>query len=226
MKNVKILLLCLLLLLTVSSSVLAYDPYEVFRNEDSRNNWYDRAASKNYLNAYSLTPNSAYREFGNDCTNFSSQVLEYANMAEDYIGLGGGNAWEKWYYNSYYIYSHSWTVAHDFRYHWGCVNNVGRERAFMMNKYLVTDLKNTWAAWYDLYNSCSTGDILQYVDANGQTVHNQIVYERRDDGYKIIASQHTSNYKERDVRAKSLNTEKYKWIVLIRIKMVQLPVIY
>lgn len=167
---------------------------------DSNTN-YNRTNAANYAAQYVTNGNTDYYVVaGNDCTNFASQCVraggmsmtgnggDYSNYNNWYGGSGGGSA--------------SRENAHQFRYHWGNVNNVGRKRAYSMTKVTASEVKpygNTAAdnKWTNaIYNVVKPGDIIQYYNPNtNNTYHSQVVHRISIENgeLKVSMAQHTSN---------------------------------
>ena len=144
------------------------------------------------LKKYVLTPNPAYVDFtdlGGDCTNFVSQVLRAGAMS--FTATSPNPNYLYWYYyNSTWGSGRTstWTSAHDFRQHWGEINNIGMKRAYKYTKYTVNDaIKN----FGEIHSALWPGDVIQHVDSNGNTYHSQAVYIISAND--IIVGQHTYN---------------------------------
>ncbi|MDH6350308.1 hypothetical protein M2298_002266 [Brevibacillus sp. 1238] len=179
-------------------------PETMFTNTDSQiNNNFDRKGAKKYAEKYAERPgNKNYANYGSngdggDCTNFVSQVL-HEGGGLDFHGKAGYNRNTKdWYYygrnvpentNDKKSRTSSWTGAHQFREHWAVVNGSGGEFAYQAKKYSVKDaIKN----FRDIYNDLYEGDIVQYVDASGRTIHSQVVHRFKDG--EVYMAQHSVN---------------------------------
>jgi hypothetical protein len=74
---------------------------------------FHRTSAINYANAYEFARNSNYPNFGDNCTNFASQVwAEGGKVPKD-------NNWDEFKYASGgYYYTHSWSVAANFLSFW------------------------------------------------------------------------------------------------------------
>ena len=70
---------------------------------------YNRAGARYYADLYWQTPNYSYPYYGNDCTNYVSQVLLYGGVLEKYA-TGYVNNPKDWFWNGG-LHSHSWSVA-------------------------------------------------------------------------------------------------------------------
>lgn len=209
-----------------------------FTNADpNKNSFYDRGIAKDYAARYVDGYNRLeYPKFDYDCTNFASQVLHKGGMPQ----LRNSN-WpmsRQWYCQKQYpggggtVYTRTWSVAHDFRYHWANVNDEGWERAYEYKIYRGAKTLRTNASWWnDLYYRCSAGDIIQYVygpssDEYGKTWHSQIVHRRSnpDTTKKISMAQHSKNG-WRNLKEGSLPSVADDMIIcLIRIKKAQYPI--
>jgi hypothetical protein len=157
--------------------------------------------SRNGVVTYAIrhvhSPNPAYREFSNDCTNFVSQAL-YNN--------GWGMIWgdrlanSSWYYYgdpySFYPFStyqsYTWAVAHNF-----ALFNFSQGRASSYNNPSDSN-------WGDVLQVDFTGD--------GHIDHNTIV-TKLDNG-EVYLTYHTTNYLNRSLSYFKANYPKavyYGW---------------
>lgn len=136
---------------------------------------YNRQNAVNYALTYAENPNSDYRYFsGADCTNFVSQCV--------YAGGWPKIGWNKyssshWFYNSYYIYSYTWTRADYF----------GKFLAIYSGRGFARSLSHhPWNQYFEI------GDIVQAdKDNNGKWDHTMIVTEV--DGDEMYMTYHSSN---------------------------------
>ena len=181
----------------------------LFTNSSSTNKDYDRSGAKKYAEKYAERPgNKKYANYGSngdggDCTNFVSQVL-HEGGGLDFHGTVGYNRNQKdWYYYGPHVPKNtndkksrtsSWTGAHQVREHWAVVNGSGGKFAYQAKKYSVQDAQKNFD---DIYEDLNTGDIVQYVDTNGRTVHSQVVHKFKDGD--VYMAQH------------SINDEDYYW---------------
>ena len=96
---------------------------------------YNYTAMYNYALQYWDNYNPAYRGFGNDCTNFISQIMEAGGWDYDF-----GFYWDdtNWWYNSL-NQTHSWAGAHN----WGVFAQVNSQRTAPLDyvyQMLTTDV--------------------------------------------------------------------------------------
>lgn len=172
--------------------------YSTEFSDGDKNTSYSRTAARDYLNQYTVTPNSNYADYtgsGGDCTNFVSQMLRAGGMSMTAKKSSPGN--DSWYYygSAWGNRTSTWTGAHYFRTYWGVINGVGYKHARAMYKYSAAELQNNSAAYRNLVSRCQIGDVIQFVNESGVTYHSmgvQRVYY--DNGVrKVTVSQHTSN---------------------------------
>lgn len=197
----------------------------MFTNSSNTNSGYDRYAAADYAETWATKANPAYANYGSnsdggDCTNFVSQALhEGGGMA--FNGTKGYNRnTVDWYYYGPNVppatnpRTSSWTGAHQFREHWAVVNDAGGKKAYRATKYTSQELVNNFTP---IYNELFRGDIVQYVNSGGHTIHSQIVngYGNND----ILMAQHSVNS---GTWGKDISLNSYKtygsWIVTIKIK--------
>lgn len=185
-------------------------PEIMFTNKDSKiNSDFDRRGAKKYVEKYAERPgNKKYANYGSnsdggDCTNFVSQVLHEGGGLDFHGKFGYNRNTKDWYYygpnvpkntNDKKSRTSSWTGAHQFREHWAVVNGSGGEFAYQAKKYSVKDAQKNFR---DIYNDLYEGDIVQYVNSAGRTVHSQVVHHFKDG--EVYMAQH------------SLNDSDYTW---------------
>lgn len=146
---------------------------------------YNRYAAGSYAEKYAENPNSAYRYFNKDCTNFVSQCLYAGGWTET-----GKYRWYSdyaWYYDwgARPGYSHTWTVAnelHDF------LGKSGRADQVLVSR--------------PYYPKFRVGDIIQidYKDSNGRYGwwdHSMIVTGIIISDDDLWVSYHTPNTKNK-----------------------------
>lgn len=236
MKNKIVLsLLSIFLLLMIPSTVFAGD-YTC--SDVNKNDSYQRIFAIQYAAEHITDPHPYYPYFFYaNCTNYVSQCLFYGGMPQ--INNSSYPATRQWYMyrytiNGYFLHNNSntWTVAHDFRYHWANVNNTGWNRCYQYKIYSSAyNLRTNNALWNDLYNRCSGGDVIQYVygpsdEKYGRTHHSQLVHRRSlpNSSKKISMAQNTSD-EWKNLRTQSLaQSDNDTIICLIRIKAVQRPI--
>lgn len=215
-KLLSVVCACAMMLAIVSTNAQAYST--VYENGSS-NSSYNRTAARDYLNKYTRTPNTAYADFtseGGDCTNFVSQMLRAGGMSMTARKSNpGDNSW--YYYGSAWgKRTSTWTAANNFRTYWGVVNGSGYKHATAMYKYSAAELQNNSAAYKNLVSRCQIGDVIQFVNQSGVTVHSMGVQRVYYDNSvrKVTVSQHTSNnfYHLTDkIAAKTTG-----WVVLLK----------
>jgi hypothetical protein len=171
-------------------------------SDPNKNSSFNRTNAKNYAETYgptyttpyegtgSGTANNQYYNFyndGGDCTNFVSQVLKAGGMS--YLGTNRDYS-SSWFYNGLYpSYSATWTGAHNFRGHWGNINNSGSNRCYSYKVYTVASaLQN----WNNIYSYMWEGDVVQYADTNGNTYHSQVVHDFGSN-YELYYAQHSTS---------------------------------
>lgn len=148
-----------------------------FTNPTTTNSNYDRVDAYDYMTDYTTERNTDdYASFSADCTNFASQVVRAGGMA--FTSTSSSPTINHWYYyyNTWGLgRTATWTGAHEFRQHWGDVNNSGLKRAYRMTNYTVSSaLSNLSTIRYDVWE----GDIIQHTRySDGQTYHSQVVYD-------------------------------------------------
>ncbi|MCX7570204.1 amidase domain-containing protein [Tumebacillus sp. DT12] len=210
-------------LLTTHAYAGSYTSSNVYANSQ-----YDRVKAKAYAEQYALTANNSgyfnYTDYGGDCTNFISQVLFHGGLPEQKvingtIGQVDPYWWDNWFYDGKDIpnRSTSWTGAHDFRFHWANVNNIGKNRAY---KYTVYTYQQAYDNFSQIYSDLWPGDIVQYVNDNGDTWHGQVVH-RYDEYGNLFVAQHTYNAKDLSLKGRiksRLDIGDKGWFVTYRIK--------
>ena len=191
------LLLSVIMLGSLTANCFAYD--SVFVHGPLNEN-YSRTKARDYLNSYttSYNPNYAnYTNYGGDCTNFISQMLRAGGMVMTPQVSSPDNS--SWYYYGANIPNRSstWTGANQFRSYWGAINGVGNKKARAMYVFTAAELHPYTSSSYNiLVGACEIGDVIQYVNANGQTTHSmgvQRVYYNSEGKRAVTISQHTSN---------------------------------
>jgi hypothetical protein len=232
MKNILfLLLLSVALLLMIPSTVFAGD----YTCPDvNKNDSYQRILAINYAAEHVTTHNLVYPYYNNaNCTNYVSQCLNSGGMPQ--INNASYPATRQWYMRRKlpsWNHSNTWTVAHDFRYHWANVNNTGWNRCYQYKIYSSAyNLRTSNTLWNDLYDRCSGGDVIQYVYGPssaqyGRTYHSQLVHRRSlPNSSKKISMAQNSNDGWRNLRTQSLVSSANDTIIcLIRIKAVQRPI--
>lgn len=191
------LLLSVIMLGSLTANCFAYD--SVFVHGPLNEN-YSRTKARDYLNSYttSYNPNYAnYTNYGGDCTNFISQMLRAGGMVMTPQVSSPDNS--SWYYYGANIPNRSstWTGANQFRSYWGAINGVGNKKARAMYVFTAAELHPYTSSSYNIFvGACEIGDVIQYVNANGQTTHSmgvQRVYYNSEGKRAVTISQHTSN---------------------------------
>lgn len=74
----------------------------------------DRQTAVQYARTFALNYNPAYERFGNDCTNFVSQVMRAGGWPD--VGRPGPDGPDKWFQYNRFSNSRTWTIAHEFLY--------------------------------------------------------------------------------------------------------------
>lgn len=146
--------------------------YEIVYNNGPLNAHYSRYAARDYMNAYTTSPNSAYAYYsGGDCTNFVSQALKSGGMSM--TSKKSVSTTADWYYYVPNIPARTatWTGAEEFRSYWGVINGVGQKKARAMTKYTAAELKNNSSSYKSLVASLELGDVIVFADASGHTYH-------------------------------------------------------
>jgi hypothetical protein len=133
----------------------------------------------------------------------------------------GNGTYASWYYNGANVpdRSYSWTSAHWFRYHWANVNNSGYNRAYRYQVYTVNSALQNWnTIWYDLWE----GDIVQHIDATGNTYHSKVIHDYDIPAKILYYAQHTSNKSFQSLysylKMRQDSGQGNEWFVTIQIK--------
>lgn len=152
-----------------------YNNMEVYSN-------FNVDAAISYARAYAIHPNvPRYAEFGSDCTNFASQIMENAGISQDNSVEW---TWRGWWHtkdgNAHY-HSNSWTVADNFARYMGVLFSTPSHYFFTSN--------------------LQKGDfILLDMDSDGDWNHVGFVISVDDyltNGYyDYFVAQHSANYLE------------------------------
>lgn len=137
----------------------------------SSNSYWNESLATSYALQYAVNPNSAYRVFSDDCTNFASQIALAGGASFDY----GSEI--PWYYSNGLAYSRSWTVAQDFVDYWVQLKGARVQQ---------------YETQVDLILGVNPGDFIGFI-LDDTLVLNHIAYcDRKADGGAYI-SEHTSN---------------------------------
>jgi hypothetical protein len=173
-KIVKINLLLIFIIL-LNLTIFTYQSQATLIFADGNPNYeFDAVNAYEYMYNYTLTPNPAYKFYsGTDCTNFASQVLYYAGMAQR--GTIGYLDYHNWYYNNPNIptqVSRSWTYAPLFRQYWAVDGNgIGSKRACEYYEYTPQEALNKWnEIWDNSYSGC----VYQLINAEGEAHHSML----------------------------------------------------
>ncbi|MBV6716855.1 amidase domain-containing protein [Paenibacillus chitinolyticus] len=173
-----------------------------FTNSDTINSSYNRTNAVSFIKSYAAKPGYTTSPFtsyggnsdGGDCTNFVSEVLHLGGGLGFHGTKGNNSNTVDWYYYGPHVppstqpRTSSWTGAHQFREHWGVVNGSGGKKAYQMIKYTN---KDAVSSYNEIYSSLWNGDIIQYVDATGHTVHSQVVWNFANQTMNV--AQHSTN---------------------------------
>jgi hypothetical protein len=153
------------------------------------------ARATQYATTYATSPNtSSYYYFSNgDCTNFTSQILEYSGVSQVVYDSVYSGWWHKvstdWLGNKTHTHSRSWTMADTFaRYMGVTVSSTNLETfsaGLAQGDFIGLDKTND-GSW----------DHLGYVTETNGVLH---MYDDPDLGiciryYNFKVAQHTSNY--------------------------------
>ncbi|QXV63573.1 amidase domain-containing protein [Amycolatopsis sp. TNS106] len=137
----------------------------------------DRQTATRYALTFALNYNPAYERFGNDCTNFASQVMRAGGWPD--VGSPGPDGPDKWFQYNRFSNSRTWTIAHEFLY-FGYYYSK-RLRGYAGETPLIADL--VFADWAN--------------GADGHIDHVMIVTENpagnTHDWSRIKVSYHTAN---------------------------------
>ncbi|WP_148311530.1 amidase domain-containing protein [Amycolatopsis japonica] len=89
----------------------------------------DRQTAVRYARTFAINYNPAYERYGNDCTNFVSQVMRAGGWTD--VGSPGPDGPDKWFQYNRFSHSRTWTIAHEFSdfgfYHSRRLRNYGGE---------------------------------------------------------------------------------------------------
>ncbi|GHF47115.1 hypothetical protein GCM10010218_30510 [Streptomyces mashuensis] len=154
---------------------------------------YNYTAMVNYANRYWQHPNSAYRTYGNDCTNFVSQAMKAGGWQQKGSGFWDRKDKDKWYYGG-----HTWTTSYTWagaeNWYWFATKYSHRTRA----------LSNVW--------QMGLGDVLQADWNRDNTIdHTMIVtgFHGTDEIYLTYHTTNTHNRKLTNLLAKYPHTWWY-----------------
>lgn len=211
---------------TFLMSSQAFAAEVMFTNSSTTNSSFNRAAAADYAETWATSSNPAYASYGSnsdggDCTNFVSQAL-HGGGGLSFNGTKGYNRnTVDWYYYGPNVppatnpRTSSWTGAHQFREHFAVINDQGGKKAYKATKYTSQELSNNFQP---IYNELYRGDIVQYVNSAGHTIHSQIV-NGYGPGNDLKVAQHSVNSGtwNKDISLKSY-VAYGSWIVSIKIK--------
>lgn len=129
---------------------------------------FNKSAAISYAKKYAVTPNSSYKTYSTDCTNFASQILKAGNAPTSVT-------WKP--------YTASWTAAHNFETYWYSRSN----------KQYATGNFNTLSA-----NLQAGDFIIVDWEKDGRYNHVAFVVasgSKTSSGYyDVTIAQHTKNY--------------------------------
>ncbi|WP_329788522.1 amidase domain-containing protein [Lentzea sp. DG1S-22] len=110
---------------------------------------YDYSAMVNYAIRYAENYNPNYRAYGNDCTNFVSQVMQAGGW--DYVGGGilDRTDPDKWFYGGgpgeTFLTSYTWAGAHN----WGVFAQIHSQRTWGLSNVWLMDLADVLQVDWD-----------------------------------------------------------------------------
>jgi hypothetical protein len=110
---------------------------------------YDYSAMTNYAIRHANDYNPNYRAYGNDCTNFISQVMQAGRW--DYVGSGilDRTDPDKWFYgggpSETFLTSYSWAGAHN----WGVFAQIYSQRTWGLSNVWLMDLADVLQVDWD-----------------------------------------------------------------------------
>lgn len=135
---------------------------------------YDYSAMVDYANRYWATYNSAYRAYGNDCTNFISQAMRAGGWS--YVGSGFFDRTDnsKWFYGSF-----TWTTS----YSW-----AGAENWWWFAQYYSGRTSYLSNVWYLLY-----ADVLQADFDRDNNIDHTMIVTYQSSGGEPYLTYHTTN---------------------------------
>ncbi|MFI0802339.1 Putative amidase domain-containing protein [Amycolatopsis lurida] len=103
----------------------------------------DRQTAVRYARTFALSYNPAYERFGNDCTNFASQVMRAGGWPD--VGRPGPDGDDKWFQYNVVSHSRTWAIAHEF-FFFGYLHSK-RLRHYAGETPLIADLIFVDWAW-------------------------------------------------------------------------------
>lgn len=198
---------------------------------------YDREEAVKYASKYWENYNSEYDAFGNDCTNFASQVLsaggysvkEIPKKEVSYADLGNVYSTKKYWCNKTYTKKFAGVVKKtDFvtTTTWSNVDQLAGSSFYGLQDYMVTVQGRTRYLWSinedsikKLAKKAEKGDIIQIAEANSRFTHTYVVGKVKNG--KVYVYAHTGNRDASDndelekMRKKKV-FEKFTIIALIK----------
>lgn len=170
---------------------------------------YDREEATKYASKYWKNYNSEYDAFGNDCTNFASQVLsaggysvkEIPKKEVSYADLGNVYSTKKYWCNKTYTKKFAGVVKKtDFvtTTTWSNVDQLAGSSFYGLQDYMVTVQGRTRCLWSiskenikKLAKKAEKGDIIQIAEANSRFTHTYVVGKVKNG--KVYVYAHTGN---------------------------------
>lgn len=134
----------------------------------STNASYDVSKAQKYAEAYALSWNYVYGRYQSDCTNFASQIVNYAGMP-----MVSG----EWQFNGNDTAQYTWNVAHAFTEYWTLV------RGYNGGDYTSRSSVNQKA---------SPGDFVAYMRYDTYAIWHVTFMQSKLNG-EIYISQHTTD---------------------------------
>lgn len=128
----------------------------------------DVARAQEYAAVYALSWNYVFGRFPSDCTNFASQIVNYAGMP-----LVPG----AWQWNGNDLAKRRWNVAHDFVEYWSII------RGYNGGEY------NSRAS---VNSNANPGDIIAYMRSDTYVIWH-VAFVQSKSGGNIYISQHTTD---------------------------------
>ncbi|MED0678198.1 amidase domain-containing protein [Aneurinibacillus thermoaerophilus] len=155
------------------------DKYEVEDgSEHGLRYTYDRLQAVRYAEAWWDGYNPQFRHFDVDCTNFISQCLYAGGIPMRYTGNKATGWWYRGGNSPSAQWSHSWAVAHSFRWY------------LEKGGHIKTEVKTS-------AGELSLGDVICYdFDGDGRWQHSTIVVAKDSQGMPLVNA-HTTNSRHR-----------------------------
>lgn len=149
---------------------------------------YNYSAMTNYAIRHATSYNSNYRAYGNDCTNFISQVMQAGGW--DYTGSGilDRTDPDKWFYggghSETFLTSYSWAGAHN----WGVFAQIYSQRTWGLSNVWLMDLADVLQVDWD-HPAGDPGSIIDHT----MVVTGRWGYQGDPFAQELYMSYHTNN---------------------------------